>query len=76
MGAFSAHYLRLGAPLIASQKIASLVHKTSPGVSAEPDLSRTPLRKNFEEGGRDKEGVARKTGEVTLDAAGEMFMMG
>ena len=73
--AFSSHYLRLGAPLVASQKIMGLVHKTSPGSSAESDLSRTPLKNCFEQGGRDKEDGALKSGEVTLDAAGEMFMM-
>ncbi len=30
------------------------------------DDFRAPLKKHFEEGGRDKEGVARKTGEATL----------
>ena len=44
---FSAHYLRLGAPIVANQKISALVHKTSPGICAEPDLSRTPLKKPF-----------------------------
>ena len=62
-----------GAPLEAARKIEALVHKTSPGVSAEPDLSRTPLKKCFEEGGRDKEGGALKSGEVTLVVAGKMF---
>ena len=52
----------------AARKIEALVHKTSPGVSAEPDLSRTPLKKCFEEGGRDKEGGALKSGEPTLPA--------
>ena len=64
--AFHAHYLRLGAPQEASQKICDLVHNTSPEMSAEPDLSRTPLKKCFEKGGRDKEGKARRDAEVTL----------
>ena len=64
--ASSAHYLRLGAPLMASQKISALVHKTSPGISAEPDLSRTPLKNCFEQGGRDKEDGALKSEEPTL----------
>ena len=66
MQAFSAHYLRLGAPIEASQKIAALVHKTSPGISAEPDMSRNPLKNNFEEGGRDMKGAALRHGEPTL----------
>ena len=63
--AFTGHYLRLGAPLEASKKVWDLVHKTSPGISDEPELSRTPSKRSFVKGGMDKEGEALRTGEPT-----------
>ena len=45
----------------------------SDGLQAAPEENRTPLKKCFEEGGRDKEGGALKSGEVTLDVAGALF---
>ena len=42
-GAFTTHYLRVGASEKASEKLSSfLVHSVSSGRSAEPDQSRTP----------------------------------
>ena len=60
----TSHYLRLGAADQAETALGSLVHKTSKGLSAEHDLSRTP-RTSRDEGGRDKEGEALRTCEPT-----------
>ena len=60
--AFTSHYLRLGAVEHAESALGSLVHRTSQGLSAEPELSRTP-RTSMDEGGRDKEGEALRTCE-------------
>ena len=61
--AFSTHYLRLGAAAHASEKLRGLVHTVSSWRSAEPDLSRTPGRNYFDQGGRDKEGGAQSQDE-------------
>ena len=59
--AFTSHYLRLGAPLVASQKISSIVHSVSSRQSVEPDWSRTPG--TGDRGGSDQEGGAQSLDE-------------
>ena len=61
--AFTQHYLRVGATQKAAQVVNSLVHKTSPLESAEPEGSRTPPTQ--EGGGGDPEGEAQSNGEPT-----------
>jgi hypothetical protein len=66
--AFCAHYQRLGAQerleqkLLGSLSTGGVHSRTSPGGSAEPEVSRTPPRRT-ERGGRDTEGEARSPGE-------------
>ena len=50
-GAFTSHYLRLGAAKAAARTLQTLVHNVSMG-SAEPDWSRTPGNTS-DLGGRD-----------------------
>ena len=59
--AFQAHYLRLGVAEKAQKLMKAGVHKTSPGLSAESDWSRTPGR--YDPGGRDREDEAQRQGE-------------
>ena len=75
MQAFTSHYLRLGAADHAECALGSLVHRTSQGLSAEPDLSRTP-RTSMDEGGRDKEGEALRTCEPTRPSPGKRKAQG
>ena len=62
VGAFSAHYLRLGAAQRAGERLSALVHTVSPGQSAEPDRSRSP-ETEWETGRSDREGEAQRPGE-------------
>ena len=69
---FTSHYLRLNAASRAVEALTGLVHNSSLGGSAEPELSRTPG--NFgDPGGRDNKGEARKTSEVMLFFAAFVF---
>ena len=62
--AFVAHYQRLGAQYNLEESLSALVHNnTSLGLSAEPEVSRTPP-KFTDRGGRDTEGEAQGTSEV------------
>ena len=61
-GAFTSHYLRLGAVEKAEGKI---VHNISPDRSAEHDQSRTP-RTEEDSGGSDWECEAQEDGEILL----------
>ena len=70
ISAFATHYLRLNATDRAAEKLQALVHKISPGGSAEPELSRTPPSQFGESGGGDSEGEAQDTGEIRLPVAG------
>ena len=62
VGAFTSHYLRLGAKAKASELLAPLVHMVSSGQCAEPDLTRTPGTQDT--GGSVREGVAHGTDEI------------
>ena len=69
-GAFTTHYLRVGASQKASTKLNSLlVHSASSGGSAAPDQSRTPGTKR-DTGGSDWEGEAQSPDEATLPTPG------
>jgi hypothetical protein len=68
--AFSSHYLRLGADKKASSLIYELVHKISHGDCAEPDMSRTPRKNYFVQGGRDMEGEAQEPCEILPQGGG------
>ena len=61
VGAFTSHYLRLGAAQKVGLAINSLVHRVSPFRSAEPDLPRTAGTKD--PAGRGKESEAQDNGE-------------
>ena len=62
--AFTSHYLRLGASKKAGERLSAWVHNVSPGLSAEPDRSRSP-ETDRETGRSDREGEARGRGEPT-----------
>jgi hypothetical protein len=68
-GAFSSHYLRLGAPQQAGRRLERFVHSVSSGEGAEPDKSRTP-RNHGDLGGRDLEGEAPSPDETYYFVAG------
>ena len=61
---FTSHYLRLNAAQGAGEAVKNVVHRSSLGGRAEPELSRTPGRFT-DPGGRDNEGEARNTSEPT-----------
>ena len=61
-GAFTSHYLRLGAPSSAREKIEEMVHSVSLVGSAMSDWSRTPGSPS-DPGGSDQEGRAQTTNE-------------
>ena len=63
-GAFSDHYLRLGAPRVAGRRVSEMVHSVSSGAGAEPDRSRTPRSPEGDLGGRDLEGGAPRPDET------------
>ena len=63
-GAFAAHYLRIGAPSCAQERLENMVHNVSLGGSAEPDWSRTPGSPS-DPGGSDQEGEAQTPNEPT-----------
>ena len=64
-GAFTSHYLRLGAAKAAARTLETLVHNVSPMGSAEPDQSRTPGNTS-DLGGRDWEGEAQSIGDPPI----------
>jgi hypothetical protein len=64
--AFSNHYLRLGSFNRAEALLTStFVHNSSLEASAGDDLSSTPGKKCFDQGGRDKEDTAEAESEPT-----------
>ena len=65
VNSFTSHYLRIEASQRAGETVAELVHKSSLGRSAEPELSRTPGNPG-DPGGRDNAGEAQKPSEVLL----------
>ena len=69
-GAFTAHYLRVGATKRAAEKINNLiVHNVSSRRSAEPDWSRSPGT-NRDLGRSDQEGEAQSLDETRHFVAG------
>ena len=68
VGAFTSHYLRLGATNVASAKLSQLVHTVSPLGVAESDLTWTPGK--HDTGGSVREDEARSNGETRFWLAG------
>ena len=64
VGAFTSHYLRLGASQVLGQKIPFMLHKVSPLSSADPDLTWTTGI--TDPGGNVREGDAQSNGEPSL----------
>ena len=62
VGAFTSHYLRLGASDMVGQKIGNMVHRVSPLSSADPDLTWTTGKNDL--GGNVREGDAQSNGET------------
>ena len=65
VGAFTSHYLRLGASDTLGQKLTSMLHRVSPLSSADPDLTWTTGRIP-DPGGNVREWDAQSNGEPTL----------
>ena len=73
LGAFSTHYLRLGAQEAAGKEVQSWVHRVSKGSEAEPERSQTPPRE-AERGGSDLEGEAKEHFETCFGVPAVLFM--
>ena len=64
MGAFTSHYLKLGASQVLGQKNPLMLHKVSPLSSADPDLTWTTGITDG--GGNVREGDVQSNGELFL----------